>query len=259
MLVGHNDATYGLVAGAIEGACYGLAIWSAKTALEMVQKQMSLAKDYWQLSKNWLDYYQNYYKGTEDQIVDEAKELEPDEPYYEAQRGRHRTLAWIRYTGQPYDQLRLTSKYAFGLREKIVQDTELELAGAVALTDGLGYRNERAYLNARDDVRFKMRLNTAKLGRGMVGEAASLAQATSGIYGILGNTAWDNMSNAFRAGGYFSYYNKMFKQLPEQAKPEIVHSPLENFEPSVGKGLGQDFDTTEKFGIKPLFNYGKLR
>lgn len=258
---GHNDITYQLVGNGLAVANYAQATISAMLALEIVNKQMSLAKEYWQLSKNWLDYYNNYYKGLEDQIADEAKALEPDEPYYEASRGRHRTLGWLRYKGSPYNQIRVTSKYAFGLREKLIQDNELELAGLVSLTDGLGYRNERAYLDSRDGVRFTSRLNTAKLGRGMVGEAVSLARATTGIYGMIGSSYMNGISEGLTGGGYWSKWTELYERQPKFVKDDtdFVHSPLENFEPSVGKGLGQDFDTTEKFGIKPLFNRGKLR
>ena len=80
-------------------------------------------------------------------------------------------------------------------------------ASAVALADGLGYRNERAYIEARDDERFQRQFATAKRGRNMIADNVSLAKATAGIYGDLWDQTWKGLEGAGTYLGYMQNRN----------------------------------------------------
>lgn len=177
--------------------------YNATKAVELATKEWNMAKRYWRIAQNWLDYYRDYYAPVEDQEVNEAMSLKKEEPDYETARGRARAVAWLQFRDVLRQGVRCTSRYCTGLRQDMLADLSSAQADAVAMADGLGYRNERAYIEARDDVRFKKMLETAKRGRDIIADNVSLAASAAGIYGSLFDQAWEGLTGA---GQYLGYY-----------------------------------------------------
>lgn len=186
-----------LTAAAILSAGY-----NATRAVQIATDEWNMAKRYWRISQNWMDYYKDFYAPVEDQELAEAMNLPVTEPEYEAARGRSRIIAWLEFRGVVDKTVRCTSRYCTGLREDMLVELAAAQANAVALADGLGYRNERAYVETRNDVRFDKMLNTAKRGRDMISDNVSLAKAAAGIYGSAWDQAWEGLTGA----GYFLGY-----------------------------------------------------
>ena len=114
----------------------------------------------------------------------------------------------LEFRGLLRKAVRCTSKYCTGLRRDMLLEIMPAQANALAMAEGLGYRNERAYLEARDDVRFSKQLNTAKRGRDIAADNVSLAKTSAGIYGSLFNQAWDGLAGAGQYLGYYAERNQ---------------------------------------------------
>lgn len=205
---GTNDSQHTLFGNLLTAAAIASAAYNAAKAVEIATKEWEMAKKYWQISKNWLDYYSGNFAPGEDQELDEAMNLTEEPPGYEAAQGRARTSAMLEFRGLLRKAVRCTSKYCTGLRRDMLLEIMPAQANALAMAEGLGYRNERAYLEARDDVRFSKQLNTAKRGRDIVADNVSLAKTAAGIYGSLFNQAWDGLAGAGQYLGYYAERNQ---------------------------------------------------
>lgn len=201
---GQNDSGKVSVAAVLEAAALAAAGYNAYKAYDIAYAEYKLAKKYYQLARNWLDYYRDYYAPVEDQEIREAMNIPVVTADYETARGRARVAAAMQFKGRLNKAMKCTSRYCTGLRQDMILETVTAQADALAMADGLGYRNERAYVEGRNDVRFEKMMNTAKRGRDMVADNVSLARATSGIYGELADQAWKGLQSAGMYLGYTS-------------------------------------------------------
>lgn len=204
---GVNDTGRGLFGKILAGVAVTAAAYNSARAVQIATKEWEMAKKYWRIARNWLDYYKDYYAPVEDQELSEARSLTKETPEYDAARGRARAVAWLQFRGVVRQAMRCTSRYCTGLRQDMLTELASSQADAVAMADGLGYRNERAYVEARDDVRFKKMLETAKRGRDMVADNVSLVSSAAGIYGDLFNQSMAGLSGAGQYLGYWSSRN----------------------------------------------------
>lgn len=186
----------------LSAAALAAATVNALKALDIAKKEWEMALKYWRIAENWLDYYKDSYAPVEDQELDEALKLPIAEPHYDAAIARARASAWIEFKGKLRDAMRCTSKYCTGLRADMLVRIAEAQGLAVTTAEGLGYRNERAYVEARNDVRWEKRLNTAKRGRDIIADVTALGTASAGIYGSLLDQAWQGLS---AAGQYLGY------------------------------------------------------
>lgn len=186
----------------LTAAALASALASANKAYEIALQEWNMAKKYWRIAQDWLDYYNNSFAPVEDQEIDEARAIQYETMDANAPRARARAAAWYEYRGRLRGLLRCTTRYATGLRRDMLVRLARAQADAVSLADGLGYRNERAYTETRNDVLFKRRLETAKRGRNIVAEAPSMGMAAAGIYGDLLDQAWEGLTGA---GSYLGY------------------------------------------------------
>ena len=205
---GVDDTNRSLFGKLLTLAAIGSAANNAAKAIEIATKEWDMAKKYYQISKNWYDYYNNFFAPGEDQEISEALALKDEPPEYEAAQGRARTSAMLAFRGLLRKAVRCTSKYCTGLRRDMMLEVSSAQTDALAMAEGLGYRNERAYLEARDDVRFSKQLNTAKRGRDLLADNVSLAKTAAGIYGSLFNQAWDGLAGAGQYLGYYAERNQ---------------------------------------------------
>lgn len=207
---GINDQDRSLFGSILSAAALVSAGYNAYKAYDIAVQEWEMAKKYWRIAENWLDYYKNAYAPVEDQEIAEAMALDEAEPFYEAARGRARVSAWIGFKGKLRQAMRCTSRYCTGLRGDILLRVSEAQASSVAMADGLGYRNERAYVEARNDVRFERMFNTAKRGRDIVADVTSLGMASAGIYGSLLDQAWQGLVSAGQYLGYEANRNPTF-------------------------------------------------
>lgn len=204
---GVDDSARKLFGDILAGVAIAGAAYNAARAVKIATDEWLMAKKYWRIARNWLDYYKDYYAPVEDQELHEARNLKKETPEYDAARGRARAVAWLQFRDVVRQAMRCTSRYCTGLRQDMLADLSASQADAVAMADGLGYRNERAYIEARDDVRFKKMLETAKRGRDMVADNVSLSSAAAGIYGDLFNQSMAGLAGAGQYLGYWSSRN----------------------------------------------------
>ena len=207
---GPSDSGQTIVAKLLSAAAIAAAAYNTAKAVKIATDQWKMAKNYWQLAHNWLDHYKNNYAPVEDQEVNEALNIPVIEPEYETARGRSRVIAHLEFKGVVEKTIRCTSEYCTGLREDMLEDLVSAQAAAVALADGLGYRNERAYVESRNDIRFDKMLNTAKRGRDMIADNVSLAQATAKAYGNAFEQSWEGLRGSAYYLGYQSARNPTF-------------------------------------------------
>lgn len=207
---GVGDSGRSLFGSVLSAAAVAAAAYNSVKAVELAVQEWELAKRYWQLSRNWLDYYNGAFAPVENMEIAEALALEDEDPIYDTMRGRARVAAYIQ-SKTLFDRKRdCISKYHTGRKSVIMLRALAAQADAVAAADGMGYRNERAYLEARDDVRFDKQINTAKRGRNIVAQNISFAAATAGIFGSLYDQTWKGLQGAGRFLGYESARNDTF-------------------------------------------------
>lgn len=188
-----------LTAGAVAAA-----ITNAERMLNIAQREYNLAKKYYNLANNWLNHYKNLYAPVEAEEAQEAADLEHEEPLYSVAEGRARVAAAVEFRGMIGRNIRCLSSYCTGMRADKVMEIVAAQSDALTMAEGLGYRNERAYVETRDDVRFNKILNTIRRGRDMVASNVSFAKAAANIYGDLADQAWRGLEGAGQFLGYKS-------------------------------------------------------
>jgi hypothetical protein len=175
------------VAWQVAAAALGAA--NAVTSAEMASKQFDLAQRYYQIARQWRDWYNQGYVPLEDMELDEIWAEGKAEPLYGAAAGRASVLAKLAFGDRIGDALRCTHEYATGLRQALLKDGIRSMAEGVAASEGMGIRNERARVEALNDLRWKHREAAAMRGRGMAASNVAFAQLAAGIYGDLGRQA----------------------------------------------------------------------
>lgn len=207
---GTDDSQAEEIAGLLfTGAMVALGTYMADKAFELAKKEKELADKYFDLAQNWMNHYENTAVPVENAEVGEWGDLKNPEtdgetPAYEAARGRARVSAWLQWKGATQKAFRCTSKYCTGLRKDILTGMGGAQASALAMAEGLGYRNERAYLKTLSDVRFKKKMAILHHGRNMVGGAADFGTESANIYGSMVPQVWEGVKNVSRFAGYFA-------------------------------------------------------
>lgn len=199
---GNNDFARNILGTVLTAASIAAAAHNADAAWRIAQKEWNLAKKYWRIAENWLRYYHDAYAPVEDKEAREAFDLKVEEPEYEVARGRAKATAWANFRGLAHKAVSRTTKYCTGRRQNMLEELAAAQANALAMCDGLGYRNERAYIESRDEVRFLRQYGTVQRGRNMVANAPSYGRAAAGIYGELYKQAWEGLVGAGQTLGY---------------------------------------------------------
>jgi hypothetical protein len=205
---GTTDADADVIATAIKAAKILAATYTAYSAYDSAKVEWEIAKKYYNISKWWLDYYRDYFAPVEDQELSEAMNLEKEVADYETARGRARVSAWLAFKGKTLDIYKTTTRYMTGRRAYMLVALMAAQADAVAQVDGLGYRNERAYVKTRNDIRFQKMMSTAKRGRNMASDPISFTADALGSYGDLWKQAWLNLKKIGYSSGYNSARNE---------------------------------------------------
>lgn len=209
---GQTDSNKNLVNTIMEAAAVAVAGINTAAAIKMADWQYEIAKQYLDIAKWWRNYYNSAYKPWEDKELEEAWALEEEKPLYDIAVGRSRTYGRLQFKGLAEKSIQCTSEYCTGLREALLKDVLNSEATTLAALSGLGYRNERAFIEARNDVRWKRRTEVMNRGRDMMANNIQFSQLSFGIFGDLGKQAGKGAAGALRYLGYS--WNKNETQYP---------------------------------------------
>ena len=209
---GQTNSGKNLVGTIMNAAAVAVATINTLAAIEIADKQYDIAKQYLDIAKWWRNYYNSTYKPWEDKELEEAWALEKEPPLYDITVGRTRTYGRLQFKGLAEKSIQCTSEYCTGLREALLKDVLNSEATTLAALSNMGYRNERAYIEARDDVRWQRRVEVTNRGRDLVANNIQFAKLAFGIFGDLGKQAGLGAAGAVRYLGYS--WNKNETQYP---------------------------------------------
>lgn len=184
--------------------------YNTEEAIKFAMRQHEIAKEYLRISEWWRSYYNNYFRPVEDVELAESLVSTEDTPFYDTMRGRAQTTGRIMFKNAAVKAAQCTSEYCTGLRQQIVFDTIDKEARTIDMLTGVGYRNERAYIESRSDVRWHRMLGTVHRGRDMQATAINSAQLAFGIYGELGQQAAKGAEGAISAYAYMHNRNDTY-------------------------------------------------
>ena len=184
--------------------------YNTEEAIKFAMRQHEIAKEYLRISEWWRSYYNNFFRPVEDVELAESLASTEETPFYDTMRGRAQTAGRIRFKNAAVKAAQCTSEYCTGLRQQIVFDTIDQEARTIDTLTGFGYRNERAYIESRSDVRWHRMLGTVHRGRDMQSTAINSAQLAFGIYGELGQQAAKGAEGAISAYAYMHNRNDTY-------------------------------------------------
>lgn len=187
-----------------------VAAYNTEEAIKFAMRQHEIAKEYLRISEWWRSYYNIYFRPVEDVELAESLASTAETPFYDTMRGRAQTEGRIMFKNAAVKAAQCTSEYCTGLRQQIVFDTIDKEARTIDMLTGVGYRNERAYIEARADVRWQRMLGTVHRGRDMQSTAINSAQLAFGIYGELGQQAAKGAEGAISAFAYMHNRNDTY-------------------------------------------------
>lgn len=209
---GQSDTGKNAIGTIMDAAAVAVAGINTAAAIKMADWQYDIAKQYLDISKWWRNYYNSTYRPWEDVELEEAKALELELPLYDTMVGRSRTYGRLQFKGMAERSAQCTSEYCTGLRGALIKDVMVSEATVLSELSNLGYRNERAYVEARNDVRWKRREETINRGRNLPAGNVQFMQLAYGIFGSLGKQAAMGASGAI---GYLGYsWNRNETQFP---------------------------------------------
>lgn len=187
-----------------------VAAYNTEEAIKFAMRQHEIAKEYLRISEWWRSYYNIYFRPVEDVELAESLSSTEETPFYDTMRGRAQTAGRIRFKNAAVKAAQCTSEYCTGLRQQIVFDTIDKEARTIDTLTGFGYRNERAYIESRSDVRWHRMMGTVHRGRDMQATAIDSAQLAFGIYGELGQQAAKGAEGAISAFAYMHNRNDTY-------------------------------------------------
>lgn len=193
-------------------AAVAVAGYNTAMAIQIADLQYEIAKDYLDIAKWWRRFYNDVYRPLEDIELAEAWALEPEEPMYDITIGRHKNYARLQYRGIADKTIQCTSPYCTGLRGALLKDVMTAEATTLAALSNMGYRSERAYVEARNAVRWERRREVLNRGRNMIAGNINFSNMAYGIFGNLGSQAQAGAAGAMRYLGYS--WNKNETQYP---------------------------------------------
>lgn len=220
--IGQTDQGKSTSATIMEAAAIAIAVANTGAATYFADKQYDIAKQYLDIAKWWRNYYKSAYVPWENKELEEAKNLPIEQPYYDVAIGRSRTYGRLQFRGLAEKSIQCTSEYCTGLREALLKDVLNSEATTLAALSNLGYRNERAFVEARNDERWQRRAETLNRGRGMVANNVQFSQLAFGIFGDLGKQAGAGAAGAVRYLGYSWNRNETMYPTLMRGQPAAV-------------------------------------
>lgn len=191
-----------LLGSIMQAAAIAVAVLNADAQRKMAKWQQEIAQDYLNIAKWYREFYNNTYRPGEDQELREAWAMEEYEPMYDVTIGRVRNYGRINMAGAASKAVRCTSPYCTGLRGAVLKDAKNVEATQLAAFSNMGYRIERAYMEAMNDVRWQRREQVLNRGRDMIAGNIKTSSLAAGIFGDLGQQAGAATGSALYYLGY---------------------------------------------------------
>lgn len=202
LYLGESDSGKSWAEYILYGAAIAVAGLNTAMAIRIADLQIDLAKLYLKIAKGWRNHYNSTYKPIENEERNEAGSFQKYTPNFDVAIGRSRTYARVQMGDNLERQMRCTSAYCTGARKGIMRDVAITEANALSSAMGMGYRNERAYAEARNDLIWNRKVDVVNRGRGLAANNVKFANLAFGIYGDLGNQARAGVTGALRYIGY---------------------------------------------------------
>lgn len=232
-------------------AAMAIAAINTGAAIYTADKQYELAKRYSRIAKWWRDYYNSTYAPWENQELEEAKSLVPVDPIYDTAVGRAKTFARIQFNDLAARSIQCTGAHCTGLRGALLKDVLTSEASALSAAANLGYRNERAYVEARNDNDWAKKIAVVNRGRGLLAEHINFGVLSFGIFGDLGAQAAQAAGGAIGYLGYVwnrnetvyptlyrGYTEQRSASTPEETSLVAANVPLSGVYFAEGSGVG---------------------
>lgn len=233
---GESDSGKNALALIWAALALGVAGYTTAAAIDTATQQYNIAKRYLDIAEWWRDFYNTVYAPWENVELEEAEALEEEEPEFDITVGRTRTFSRLKFKGLDYQNIRCTSEYCTGLRAALLKDAALAEATAVAASSNLGYQNELAWIEARNDLRWKKILAVINRGRDMIADNVRFSSLAFGIFGDLTKQAAASAGGAMNFVGYA--LNRKETQYPVLAS-QLVTRPYETQQPTAAPAAAQ--------------------
>jgi hypothetical protein len=155
------------------------------TSAAIASKQFELAKSYFQIARNWRDWFNQAFAPLEDAEIAEIQKETPPVPHYDAAVGRARALAWIASRKAAEKAVGCTSQYEVGLRRRILRESAESLSTALRSASVMGWIDERTRVEVRDDERWARLEQAVSRGRDIAGNNVAYGGLAGGIFARL--------------------------------------------------------------------------
>lgn len=226
------------------------------SAQYMQQKQLDLAKKYYDMGKQLHDYYMNKILPREQELFEEAFAEPKYEPKYELVGGRSVAAVTRQFKTVLDDALRCSSRYCTGMKSAIVLDYMLSQATARADAQNFGYRSEEARSDAKEDLRWSRRREMVAQGRNLLQTSQSFSNIAANTYGTLGQqtaqAAGSAMGEAFRRLAPNDVYDRPSYMRNQPAPmPSPIHTVARISDPNNGV---MGYTTND---VSPSLNYAQ--
>jgi hypothetical protein len=160
---------------------------------------MDLARQYYQIARNWRDWYNSGFAPLEDKELNEVNADVKTEPHYDMAIGRSLALGKALLKNKGYEAIKCYSPYETGAIGEKLRDYAKLSGRVLSASMGLGYRNERNRLMIMEMRRWKRKEVVLARGRDMAGASVLYGSLAGKLFGSLANQA------GAAAGGYFSF------------------------------------------------------
>lgn len=175
-----------------------IATLSTATAILMQQKQLDMAKKYYNMGKELHDYYVNKILPREQELIEWAFSKEQYEPQYDAASGRAVAAVNLQFKTAYDDAMRCVSRYCTGMKRYMLNDLIIQQSIARGDAHNFGYRAEEAKVEAKEDQWFIRRKEMIGLGRNLLQTSQSYSTIAGTTYGELGSAANKGASGAMQ-------------------------------------------------------------
>lgn len=186
-------------------AALAIAIDNAMQAVENYRKQRDIARRSLQISKKQQEQLQTVYWPREQEFLAEfgtPEAIESIEVMGRRYGGRLVAAVAGAFATALKEARCGSSRYCTSANSKMMQDLLLARSTTLASARVLGRNIAFAEFQARTDTNFNRRMQAVALGRGLMGQAASLLSSAAGGLANVGNILGGRLSSAIEAFGY---------------------------------------------------------
>jgi hypothetical protein len=232
---GQGDAGRLIMGGLWQAAAAVLAAANAAVSASISNKQFELAQQYYQISRNWRNWYNQAFVPLENQELDEVMALPKETPYYDMAIGRALALGKFIGKNKALMVVKCSSQYEVGARRNALRNVLDETNRVYGAALSQGYRVERTRVDAKNEYNWKKKEIVANRGRDMVAQSVIYGTFAGNIYGSLarqaGQAAGSMMNFVGYAGSRFAtiYPNRLQYQSRESR-------PIQNQYPETNEG-----------------------